>query len=353
MAFMPPLTEPGQSDNLSGAKLSSGLAVPMRRREFITLVGGAAAWPLAALAQQGERTRRLGALIGGDERDPERQGCVAEFREGLVEHGWVEGRNIQIDWRWAAANNVRAATYAGELVALRPDILFGDNTFVVVELQKATRSLPIVFAHVNDPIEFRFVGSLARPGGNITGFADGEPVSLTKLPEFIRQIAPQTDSVAIVVGQEPTVRSEGIARAASSIGLRAKILLVHDDHEIREAFAGLAREPNTGLIVPGDPVTLRNRGLIVDLAAQYRMPATYGAIYWATPGGLLCYGPVTGEQYRGAAGYVDRILKGARPDELPVQAPTKYELIINLKTAKALGLTVSNQMQLLADQVIE
>jgi putative ABC transport system substrate-binding protein len=325
----------------------------MKRRDFITLLGGtAAAWPIAARAQI-ERVRRLGSLIGGSEGDPERQAYVAEFRKGLAEHGWIEGRNIRIDWRWAAGNNERATASAGELVALKPDVLFGDNTFVVRELQKATRSVPIVFAKVNDPIGPGFVGSLARPGANITGFADGEPTSLTKLPEFIKQLAPKVTDVAILNGQLITARSDGIASAASSIGLAAKIVPVHDAYEIEDAFAGFARKPNVGLIVPGDPVLFGYRTLIFGLAARYRLPAAYGSVSWATTGGLLCYGTDAREQYRGAAGYVDRILKGARPDELPVQTPTKYEVVINLQAAKAIGLDVPPPLLAIADEVIE
>jgi putative ABC transport system substrate-binding protein len=325
----------------------------IRRRDFITLLGGAAAaWPLAARAQ-GDRVRRLGALLGGDEGDSDRQAWVAEFRKGLAERGWIERRNIQIDWRWAAGNNDRAAAYAGELVALKPDVLFGDNTFVVRELQKATRLVPIVFAKVNDPIGPGFVGSLSRPGGNITGFADGEGVSLTKLPEFIKQLAPKVTDVAILNGQLITSRPQGIASAASSIGMRAKILSVHDAYEIENALADFAREPNVALIVPGDPVLFGYRSLIFKLAGQYRLPAVYGSVAWATSGGLFAYGTAAGEQYRGAAAYIDRILKGARPDELPVQTPAKYEIVINLKSAKALGIAVPADLLALADEVIE
>jgi putative ABC transport system substrate-binding protein len=325
----------------------------MNRRNLLSLLGGAAILPVAARAQQPERMRRIGALLGGDERDPDRQAWVAELRKGIAEHGWIEGHNIQIDWRWAAGENERATAYADELVSLKPDVLFGDNTFVVVELHKATRSLPIVFAKVNDPIGVGFVGSLSRPGGNITGFADGEGASLTKLPGFIKQLAPNVTDVVILNAQVITSRSEGIARAASAIGLKAKILLLHSAAEIENAFADFSREPNVALIVPGDPVTFGYRSLIFKLLAQYALPATYGNVAFATAGGLLSYGTVAGEQYRGAAGYIDRILKGTRPDELPVQTPTKYDLVINLKAAKALGITVPANLLALADEVIE
>jgi putative ABC transport system substrate-binding protein len=326
----------------------------IRRRDFITLLGGAAAWPLAARAQQSaERMRVIGALIGGAEVDAERQRWAAEFREALAKLGWIEGRTVRIEWRWAAGDNGRAAAYAAELAGLRPDALFGDNTFVVMELQKATRSLPIVFAKVNDPFSFGLADSLARPGGNITGFADAEPASLTKLPELLKQLAPQLESVAIILGQGPTPRSQGIANAASSIGMRASLHLLHDAREIEEAITGFARGPNVGLIHPGDPVILPYRGLVVKLAAQYRLPAAYGNPIWGPEGGLLCYGTKAEDQYRGAAGYINRILKGARPDELPIQTPTKYQLVINMKTAKALGLTVPPTLLSTADEVIE
>jgi putative ABC transport system substrate-binding protein len=297
--------------------------------------------------------RRIGALIGGEQGDPLRQLWLAEFRNAFARLGWIEGKSIWIDWRWAAGDSRRAVPYANELVAQRPDVLFGDNTFVVAELQKAGHSLPIVFAKVNDPILSGFASNLARPDGNITGFADAEPASLTKLPEFLKQLAPQINSVVVVTGLPPTGRTEGIVNAASSIGLRASVVLVRNAREIEDAMAGFAREPNSGLILPGDPLLAGYRSLIVQLVAQYRLPATYGNLWWAPEGALLCYGTKSEDQYRGAASYIDRILKGASPEELPIQAPTKYELIVNLRTARALGLTVPLTLQVVADEVIE
>jgi putative tryptophan/tyrosine transport system substrate-binding protein len=334
----------------------------MKRRAFFTLLGGAAAscasWPLSARAQQPKRVRKIGVLIGADESDPNRRAWIDDFRNGLRELGWIEGQTIQSDWRWAAANRDRASTYAAELVALNPEVIFGDNTFVVRALQQATRTLPIVFAMVNNPLLSGFVASLARPGGNITGFSDSEPLSLSKLPEFMRQIAPLVTSVAIIAdGQTLTeaakARTQGIATAASSVGLKVAIFEVRGAGEIESAIAAAGREPNGGLIVPGNPVTNVHRKLILSLAARHELPAICGYRYYAVDGGLLSYGTKSSEQYRGAAGYVDRILKGAKPSELPVQQPTKFELVINLKTAKALGLTVPPSLLALADEVIE
>ena len=329
----------------------------MQRRNFITLLGGAVtAWPLKARAQQPERVRRIGVLIGADESDPDRQIWIAEFRKTLTELGWIDGRNIRIDWRWAAGDRDRASTYATELVALKPDVLFGDNTFVVIELQQATRTLPIVFAMVNNPILSGFVTSLARPGGNITGFSDSEPLSLSKLPEFIKQIAPHVTSVAIIADgltQAAKTRTQGVATAALSVGLKVIVVEVRDTRAIEDAIVGFGQEPNGGLIVPGNPITNLHRKLILALAARYKLPVICGFRYYAADGGLLSYGTKTSEQYRGAAGYIDRILKGAKPTELPVQQPTKFELVINLKTAKALGLEVPPMLLARADEVIE
>jgi ABC-type uncharacterized transport system substrate-binding protein len=330
----------------------------MKRREFIAGLGSAAAWPLAAHAQQGQRVRRIGALIGTAEGDAERQAWVAEFRTALQELGWAEGRNIQIDWRWAASDRSRAQTYAAELVALKPDALFGDNSFVVTALQGATRTLPIVFAAVNNPIVSGFVGSLARPGGNITGFADSEPSSLARLVEFIRLIAPRVTRVGIIGDEGLTesgkARTKAVATAASSAGLSVMVFEVHDSRDIEAAIGGIGQEPNGGLIVPGNYLTNLHRKSIFVLAARYKLPAVFGYRLFVTDGGgLLSYGTKTSEQYRGAAGYIDRILKGARPDELPVQLPTKFEMVINPNTAKALGLTVPETLLATADEVIQ
>jgi putative ABC transport system substrate-binding protein len=329
----------------------------MRRREFIAGLGSAVAWPMAARAQQPERMRRLGALIGGDESDPDRRIRIAEFRRALQEKGWIEGRTIRIDWRWAAGDRDRALAYAAELVALKPDVLFGDNTFVVQQLQRATSTLPIVFAAVNNPILSRFVSSLARPGGNITGFTDSEPQSLAKLAEFMKAIAPWVTRVAIIEQRGPSqagrTRLEGVATAMSSAGLRGTVVEVGSALEIESAIVQFGQEPNGGLIVPGDPLTVIHRKLIFALAVHEKLPAIGGYRWVTADGGLLSYGTKTIEQYRGAAGYIDRLLKDEKPGDLPVQLPTKFELVINLKTAKALGLTIPETLLATADEVIE
>jgi putative ABC transport system substrate-binding protein len=273
----------------------------------------------------------------------------------LAELGWSEANNLRIDWRWAAGDSKRAADYAGELVALRPDVLFGDNTFVMIELQRTARSLPIVFARVNNPIVSGFASSLARPGGNITGFADSEPLSYTKLPEFLKQLAPHVTHVAVlVITGAFSERTQGVVSAASSIGLKVDIAEAANARQIEDVVAEAARVPNGGLIVPTDPALANFHDLILRLIAQYRLPAAFGGNRtWATEGGLVYYGASVDEQYRGAAGYIDRILKGTQPNELPIQQPTRYELVINLKTAKALGIDVPVSMQLVADEVIE
>jgi putative ABC transport system substrate-binding protein len=333
------------------------MSLCLRRREFIAGLGSAAAWPLVATAQEQNPVRRIGALIGEDEEDAAREASVQEFRKGLRELGWIEGQNIRIDWRWAAGDRNRAAGLTAELVALKPDLLFGDNSFVVAELQKATRSLPIVFAAVINPIARGFITTLARPGGNITGFAGSDPISLSKLSQFMTQIAPHVRSVTIMVAEILTgsakIRTEGIATAASSFGLRANVVEVRDAREIESTIVGVGQEPNSGLIVPGDITTNHYRRWILTLAARYKLPVLCGHRYYAEEGGLLSYGTKPAEQYRGAAAYINRILKGDKPADLPVVLPTKFELVLNLKTAKELGLTVPPTLFAFADAVIE
>jgi putative tryptophan/tyrosine transport system substrate-binding protein len=324
----------------------------MRRREFIAGVACAAAWPIVAGAQQVDRVRRIGVLIGGEEGDPERQAGFAVFRKSLQDLGWTEGRNLRIDLRWAASDVSRARTYAAALVALNPDAIFGDNTFVIAELKQATRTLPIIFARVTDPILSGLVSSLPRPDGNITGFADREPSSLNKLAEIIKEIAPNVTRVGLFT-DDPYYPSEPIARAASSIGLRPIIGSVRDPREIEDAIAALGKEPNTGLIITSNPFVLMHRRLIIDLAARHKLPTIYSVAIYVRDGGLISYGADRSDQYRGAARYVDRILKGEKPADLPVQAPTKYEMVINLKTAKALGLTIPETLLATADEVIQ
>jgi putative ABC transport system substrate-binding protein len=317
------------------------------------------AWPVAASAQQYGRVRRIGALIGGDESDADRQATVAAFRKALQDLGWTEGRNLRIDWRWAANDANRARTYAAELVALNPDLLFGDNSFVVHELQQATRILPIIFARTTDPVGAGFVDSLARPGGNITGFADTERSTLGKLAEIMKEVAPQVTRVALITSTiTGTIPNSGlapeVASAASSLGLPTIVVDVHGNTgEIEDAIVAQAKEPNGGLIVVSGPFILFHRKLVIELAARHKLPAVYSHLNFAKDGGLISYGVDRGDQYRGAAGYVDRILKGAKPTDLPVQQPIEYHFVLNLKTAKAHGLPVPQSILLRATEVIE
>jgi putative ABC transport system substrate-binding protein len=327
----------------------------MRRRDFLTVLGSAAAWPIAAHGQQDGRLRRIGALIGGAQGDAERQVNVAAFRNALAGLGWVEGRNLSIDWRWAASDVGRARIYAAELVSLTPDVVFGDNTYVVRALQQATRTIPIVFARVTDAITPGFVNGLAHPGGNITGFADSEDSSVGKLADLMREVAPEVTRVAILFNQQIQRESfrQALERTTSQVGLKPAFFEVQDARDIEEAIATFATEPNGGLIIGGGAEVLLHRETLIKAAARYRLPAIYRLSIFVQDGGLMSYGPVLIDQYRGAADYVDRILRGAKPSDLPVQLPIKYRLVVNMKTAKALGLTVPDKLLALADEVIE
>ena len=328
----------------------------VKRREFITLLGSAATWPLAARAQQGERTRRIGALMGLAEDDPDRGVRVAAFAQGLQQLGWTIGGNVRIDYRWATSD-VERSRYAAELVALKPDVLFATSGATVGALQQATRTVPIVFVTVIDPVGGGWVASLARPGGNATGFAASEFSLSGKWLELLKEIAPRVTRVAVIRDPSVPAGSGGFAAiqtVAPSFGIELTPVGVRDAGEIERGITAFARSPNGGLIMVGPPssVTL-HRDLIIGLAAQHRLPAVYGARFYVANGGLIAYGADPVDQFRRAAGYVDRILKGEKPADLPVQAPTKYELVINLKTAKALGLTVPLIMQMTANEVIE
>jgi len=330
----------------------------MRRREFITLIGGAAAWPLAARAQQSERVRRVGVLMGYAENDVEAQAWVAAFREGLQKLGWVEGRNMQFDTRWAWADVEAMQRFARELIALQPDVILSQLTPTTAALLQHTRTIPIVFAMVADPVGSGFVANLSRPGGQVTGFATMEGSLGGKWLELIKEVAPRITRVAVLFNP-PTAATfaeyylNSVKVSAASLGVEAIAAPVHDASELEPIVAAQAREPNSGLIVIPDAFTSGHRAHVTSLAARYQLPAVYPYRQFAELGGLLSYGFDRLDNWRGAAGYVDRILKGEKPADLPVQAPTKYELVLNLKTAKALGLDVPWILQQRADEVIE
>ena len=328
------------------------------RREFITLLGSAAAWPLAARAQQPERMRRIGVLMGYAESDREGQAFVAAFREQLQQLGWAEGRNVRIDTRWATpADADLMQRFAKELVALQPDLILSHTTPTTTALLQQTRTIPIVFATVADPVGSGFVASFPRPGGNVTGFAVSDDALGGKWLELLKEIAPRVARVTIVFNPAAATYAEfwlnSFKAAAPSFAVEAIAAPVRDLSELESVVAAQAREPNGGLIVMPDSFTDAHSIEITSLVARYRLPAVYAYRFFAVLGGLLSYGPDLTDNFRRAATYADRILKGEKPAYLPVQAPTKYDLVINLKTAKALGLDVPWFLQQRADQVIE
>jgi putative ABC transport system substrate-binding protein len=330
----------------------------MRRREFITLLGGAAAvWPLAARAQQSERMRRVGVLMGYAESDREGQAFVAAFREGLQKLGWTEGRNIRIDTRWAALGAESMQRFAKELVALQPDLIISPNTPTTAALLQQTRTIPIIFVNVADPVGSGFVASLPRPGGNVTGFITMEPTMAGKWLELLKEIAPRVVRVALLFNPATAtyidIYLKPFEAAALSFGVEAVAAPARDMSEFESVVAAQAREPNGGLIVAPDVFLNAHRAEISLLAARYRLPAVYPFRMFTEVGGLLSYGNDLVDNYLRATTYVDRVLKGAKPSELPVQAPVKFELVINLKTAKTLGLDVPFLLQQRADEVIE
>jgi putative ABC transport system substrate-binding protein len=331
--------------------------IRVRRREFITLLGSAAvAWPLTARAQQGERMRRVGILQMSREDNPNSQAGVAAFREGLARLGWTVGRNLQIDYRWAAGDLEKLPIGAGELLRLTPDVVLTPASPPLAAMQQATRTIPIVFIIVNDPIAQGFVASLAHPGGNVTGFSNLEPSFGTKWPEMLKEITPHLTHVAIMFHPDNSgtvLLARSAAAAAPGFGLETTLAPVRGPSEIEAAMASLARVPGGGLILPPDGTLTPYRELIAELAARFGLSAISSDREFAVAGGLVSYGVDVSGQYRQAAAYVDRILRGENPADLPVQQPTKFDLVINLKTAKALGLTISNAMQLRADEVIE
>ncbi len=330
----------------------------MRRREFITLLGGAAAaWPLVARAQQPDRMRLIGVLMAYAENDRAAQPWLAAFRGTLAKLGWMEGGNLRIELRWSAADPDRTRTFAKELVDLRPDVIFGQSTPAIGVLARETRTIPIVFAGVTDPIGSGFAANLAHPGGNITGFTVNDPALGGKWVELLKEIAPRTVHVALLFNPATTVPLQffmpSIQAAASSFAIEVSAAPVHTKDEIEGVIAAQARNPGGGLFVMPDVYNDANRELIIALTARYGVPAIYYNRFFSELGALISYGDVRGEQFHLAAGYIDRILKGEKPAELPLQAPTKFELIINLKTAKALGLDVPLRLKQAADEVIE
>jgi putative ABC transport system substrate-binding protein len=332
----------------------------LRRREFITLLGGAAAaWPVAARAQQPERVRLIGVLMAFAESDPAAQSDVAGFRDELKKLGWMEGKNLRIELRWGAGDADRIKTFAKELVDLRPDAILGQTTPVIGALARETRTIPIVFAVVSDPIGSGFGASLAHPGGNITGFTTNEPAVGGKWMGLLKEIAPRTVHVALLFNPATAASlqffSSSIQDAASSLAVQASAAPFHAKDEIEGVIAAQARNPGGGLIVMPDAFffNVPNRDLIIALAARYGVPTIYFTRVFVKQGGLISYSADFAEEVRQAAGYIDRILKGAKPADLPMQLPIKYEMAINLKTATSLGLNIPPTLLARADEVIE
>ena len=333
------------------------MTIGIGRRQFIAVTGGAAAsWPLAARAQQGERMRRIGMFTALAADDPETTLRLSAFLQGLQELNWTVGHNVRIDYRWGASDRDLVRKYAAELVALAPDVIVAAGSNIVGPLLQITRAVPVVFAVVSDPVGAGFVDSLARPGGNTTGFSQPEYGTSTKFLELLKEIAPTVTRAAVLresaapngIGQFGAIQA-----MAPSVGVEVTPVNVSDVGEIERAVTAFAQSSNGGLIVTSSASVVVHRDLIITLAAAHKLPAVYFEHFFAAAGGLISYGPDIVDQYRRAAGYVDRILKGEKPADLPVQAPTKYELVINLKTAKVLGLTVPSTLLARADEVIE
>jgi putative tryptophan/tyrosine transport system substrate-binding protein len=328
----------------------------VKRRAFITLLRGAAAWPLAARAQQPDRMRRVGALMPHVANNPQVQARNAAFLEGLRQLGWTVGRNVEIEYRWSAGIVGDARNAAAELVALGPDVILATGSASLAPLLQATSSVPIVFAIVPDPVGAGFVVSLAKPGGNATGFMTFEPGVSAKWLELLKELVPDMRRTAVL--RDPTITAgigmwSAIQAVAPSLGVELRPIDVRNASEIERAVADFARNPNAGMILTGSGLAVIHRDLIIALAARHKLPTIYYERFFSSSGGLISYGPDYIDQYRRAAGYVDRILKGEKPADLPVQAPTKYELTINLRTAKALGLEISPTLLARADEVIE
>ena len=330
----------------------------MRRREFIAGLGGAAAWPVVARAQQSDRMRRVGVLMGWDESDPVAKNWLSKFTQGLSELGWTDGRNLRMDVRWEAESADRTQMLAKELVDLRPDVILANTTLVTAAFQRETRTIPIVFVTVSDPVGSGFVASLSRPGGNITGFMLQDASIGGKLLQMLTEIAPSVERAAIMFNPNTAVyvRSyylPSFEEAARTLKVEPITAPVHSEAEFETVVGSLGDEPRSGLVVPADFFTTLHRAPIISLAARNNVPAVYGNSVCVRDGGLLAYGPDRVDMYWRSASYVDRILRGASPADLPVQLPVKFEMAVNLKTARALGLNVPQSILLRADEVIE
>ena len=327
----------------------------MRRREFIAGLGGAAVWPIAARAQQGDRLRRIGVLMSLGEADPEAKASLSAFTQRLAELGWTDGRNLRIDVRWGSDTDGIGAD-AVELVSTNPEVLLADSTPTIQELQRLTQAIPIVFVNIGDPVETGVVARLTRPGGNTTGFLNMEPSIGGKWLQVLKETAPSLNRVLVIMGfgnAAHAARLRVIEASASTFGLEVLSSAVRDASEIERAIDAISHEGNAGLIVmPGGPPG-KHRKMIFALAARYRLPAIYAYRYFASDGGLVSYGPDDRDIFRPAASYADRILKGEKPGDLPLQGAVKYELVINVKTAKALGLTIPETLLATADEVIQ
>jgi putative tryptophan/tyrosine transport system substrate-binding protein len=330
----------------------------IRRREFIAGIGSAAVWPVIAPGQQPDRVREVGMLAGGlAADDPQAQARIMAFRQGMDERGWSEGRNLQIDYRWAGVDAERIKSYAAELVSTRPDVILALSSPSVAALRQATRTIPIVFVGISDPVGQGFVASLERPSGNITGFTGFEFSLGEKWVELLKELAPGVTRVAYVfhpdIGPFYSLWLKSVEAVAAALGMETTAAPVRAVAEIERAISTIAAAPNGGLIVQPDGYTVTNRRRIIELAARYRVPAVYAYRFVAAEGGLASYGPDGVDLFRRSAAYVDRILKGEKPANLPVQQPIKYELVVNLKTAKSLGLTIPRILLAQADEVIE
>jgi ABC-type uncharacterized transport system substrate-binding protein len=328
----------------------------LKRREFVSLLGGAVAWPVAALAQHGERMRRIGVLMILAENDREGRARIVAFIQGLQALGWVEHHNIRIDVRWTAGDASRIRRDAAELVALTPDVILSQSTPALAALQKATSTIPIVFVSVSDPVGDSFVATLAKPAVNMTGFSNYEPTLAGKWLQLIKQAAPHVERIAVLFNPSTAPHSiflPPMEAAASSLEVKLVHARVHSDAEIESTVAAIGREPGAGLIVLPDAFTSARRKSIIALTIVHRLPAISAFRFFPADGGLMSYGVDIPDQFWRASSYVDRILKGEKPADLPVQQPTKFEFVINLKTVKALGLTVPPQLLALANEVIE